>query len=334
MIITTIKLLPIFAIRFGMKIIKLLGAIILSGFILSCDDFTNLYGPEQPEDPTANDTKCLSVTGSRFEKYYYQLDPASYSTNITLSSPSILGYEFSNGIDPTTHAFNQITLIDMPLRRFSENTSFTHQITGSVAVSGKSGSIYTAYSAPFEKSASISPYRDYNKIEPLNVLNSFTNTPGDLILSYNGNYSSTAKKEDFRVFTMTFSAGFLRSCNDITKFTIPYGSSSEVEFTIDGIYPSDLTATGSAYVSLIPISRNFYQYRDITATFSPGTFITDIEATSIVKSFKYDDNLNTITIIFNDYDFPYIGNVIFYKIGVGEKGDDVPMKSKVVRIEG
>jgi len=309
------------------KIIKL---VILCAFITSCDDFTNLYGAPPLEDPDANDTRCIYVAGSRFEKYYYQIDPSSYNINIELSSPSIIGYEYGGD-----YASNQITLLELPLKRFSENTPFTHDVTGTIAVSGKSGSYSMAYSMPFEKTALLSPYRDYNKNEPLNVLNTFVNTPGNLTLAYTGNYSSGLKKEDFRIFYMTFSAAFIKSCNTETTFSIPYGSAGlERTFTIDGIFPNDLTASGTAYVTLVPIKRNFYQYRNLTATFSAGTFITDIEPTSIVKSFEYDQKLNSISIIFNDYDFPYIGNVLFYKIGVGEQGDDVPMKSKVIRIEG
>jgi hypothetical protein len=318
------------------KIFRLIGAIVLGALILSCDDFVNLNGVSPPpEDQSANDARCLSIAGNRFEKYYYQLDPASYSANITLSSPSILGYEYGSGIEPVSYAFNRITLPDVPLRRFAENTSFTHQATGTIAVGGKAGSLYTAYSAPFEKSALLSPYRNYNNIEPLNVLNSFTNTPGDLVLAYTGDYSSLTKKEDFRVFNMAFSAEFLRSCNNTTSFVIPYGPSNiDTEFTVDGIYPCDLTATGSAYVSLIPVKRNFYQYRNLTAVFSPGSFIADVETTSIVKSYDYDPALNALSIVFNDYDFPYIGDVLSYKIGVGEQNDNTPMQSKVIRIEG
>jgi hypothetical protein len=148
---------------------------------------------------------------------------------------------------------------------------------------------------------------------------------------------------------MTFSAEFLKSCNNTTSFVIPYVPPNintdidtdidtefpvDIEFKVDGIYPCDLTATGSAYVSLIPVKRNFYQYRNLTATFSPGSFIADVETTSIVRSYDYSQSLNTLSIVFNDYDFPYIGNVLSYKIGVGEPGDDTPMQSKVIRIEG
>jgi len=305
MIWPTLKLLPI----------------IVYIFVSSCDDFTNLDDTSPPQEgPAANAPKCLSITGSRYEKFYYQLDPDSYNTTISLNSPSILGYEYRND-----YAFNQISILDVPLQRFTDNASFTHQVSGTVAVSGKAGNLSTAYSMPFEKSASLSPYRDYNSIEPLNVLNSFTDTTGNLTLAYTGNYISVEKKEGFRTFSMTFSAEFLRSCVDTYKFV-----ADGAEFTIDDIYPSDLTATGSAYVSLVPVKRNFYQYKNLTAVFSPGSVITDIKTTSIVKNYTYDDASNSIAIFFNDYDFPYIGDVLSFKIAVKEN----EAQSKVIRIEG
>jgi len=320
---------------FAGAIVRFLGAIILGAFVLSCDDLVNVHGidppPVDPGEPSANDPKCLSVTGNRYEKYYYQLDQASYNTNITLSSPSVLGYQYGSGANPVSYGFNRIVLADLPLKRFTENTSFTHQVSGTLAVSGKSGSLSTAYSMPFEKSALLSPYRNYNNLEPFNVLNSFANTPGDLVLAYTGDYSSLAKKEDLRVFSMTFSSEFLKSCKNTDTFVIPFGpSGADTEFTVDGVYPCDLTATGSAYVSLIPVKRNFYQYRNLTATFSPGFVITDIKTTSIVKDYDYNPTLNSLSIVFNDYDFPYIGDVLFYKIGAGDDNT----QSKAIRIEG
>jgi len=312
------------------KAIKILFIAGLSMLMLSCDDFINSNAPAAP--PETSDPKCLSITGSRFEKYYLQLDPASYSAVITLSSPSVLGFEYSNGIDPASYGFNAVTLADIPLKRFTENTAFPQQATGTVAVSGRSGSLCTAYSMPFEKSALISPYRSYNNAEPLNILNSFTNTPGDLTLAYTGEYNSAEKKQDFRIFSMALPSDFLKSCVSADKFTVPYGAQGmEKEFAVDGIYPSSLTASGSAYVSLIPVKRNFYQYKNITLTFSPGSAISGIEATSIVKDYEYRQSQNELSIIFNDYDFPYIGNVLFYKIKINDRNEEI---QKSLRIEG
>jgi hypothetical protein len=299
--------------------------------ILSCDDFVNNNNNAPTTPSTDTDSKCLSVIGTRYEKYYYQLDPAFYNTVVTLNSPSVLGYEYSNEIDPVSYAFNSITLADVPLKRFTENTSFMQQVTGTIAVSGKSGNLYTAYSLPFEKGSLISPYRNYNNSEPLNVLNSFTNTPGDLVLSSTGDYSSAEKKQDFRIFSMALSSDFLKSCTNATNFTIPYGSkNTDTTFTIDGFYPSNLTATGSAYVSLIPVKRNFYQYKNVILTFAQGALLSDIETTYIVKDFEYNQRLNTLSITFNDYDFPYIGNVLYYKIKASSKGEEI---QKSIRIE-
>jgi len=320
------------------KAAKFLAFVFFAAFVLfafSCDDFVNVYGqtppatepPTEPptdETPAVSDPKCLSISGSRFEKYYWQLDPDSYNATISLSSPATLGYQHGG-----EYAFNQISLSNLPLQHFAENSPFTHQVTGTVAVSGRAEGISAAYSMPFKKSALLSPYKDYNKMEPLNVLSTFANTPGDLVLSYTGDYSSANKKEDFRTFSMSFSADFLKSCNDATKFVIPYGPlNADTEFAVDGVYPIDLTASASAYVYLTPVKN---QYRSLTATFSQGATVSDIVATSIVKDYEYDPALNTLSVYFNDYDFPYMGDVLFYKIGIKE---GTPPASKVIRIEG
>jgi hypothetical protein len=317
MLTPTAKILPLIAFR--------LACIAVSFF--SCDDFTNLAVAPPPEKPPADgDAKCLSIAGSRFEKYYYHIDPDSYEDTVALSSPSVLGYECRSGTEPASYGFCQIALLDVPLQRFAESASFSHNVSGTVAVSGRAGDARAAYSMPFEKLAVLSPYSNYNSMEPLSVLNSFTNTPGDLVLAYTGNYGSATRKEEFRIFSMSFSADFIRSCAAVDTFTI-----DDTEFSVDGIYPIGLTATGSAYVSLVPVKRNFYQYRDFTATFSPGSVIADIKAASIVKSYSYDKDLCTLSVVFNDYDYPYIGEVLSYKIAAKE---GAPTQSKAIRIEG
>jgi hypothetical protein len=319
MLTPTAKILPLIAFR--------LACIAVSFF--SCDDFTNLglgaaTPPEKP--PAENDPKCLSITGSRFEKYYYHIDPDSYEDTVDLSSPSVLGYECRSGTEPASYGFCQVALSGVPLRRFAESASFPHKVSGTVAVSGRAGDARAAYSMPFEKEAALSPYSSYNSMEPLSVLNSFANTPGDLVLAYTGNYGSAARKEEFRIFSMSFSADFVRSCAAGDKFAV-----DDTEFAVDGIYPVGLTASGSAYVSLVPVKRNFYQYRDFTATFSPGCVIADIKPASIVKSCSYDKDLCALSVVFNDYDYPYIGEVLTYRIGAKE---GAPTQSKAIRIEG
>jgi hypothetical protein len=307
---------------------KLVVAIVLGACVLSCDDFVNLEGvaPPPQENPADEDAKCLSISGSRLEKYYYQLDPDSYDATVALSSPSVLGRECRGGTELTSYGFNQVALLDVPLRRFAENAPFTHKVSGTVAVSGKAGDASAAYSMPFERSALLSPYRSYNSLEPLSVLNTFANTPGDLVLAYTGDYGSLARKEDFRVFSMAFSAEFLKSCAAGDTFTV-----DETEFAVDGVYPTDLTATGSAWVSLIPVKRNFYQYRSLAAVFSPGSVVTDVRPAAIVKSHLYEKDTNTLTVVFNDYDFPYMGEVLSYRIAAKE---GAPARSKSIRIEG
>jgi hypothetical protein len=312
MAISTAKILPLIAFMLA---------------FFSCDDFTNLGVATPPEKPPSDgDAKCLSIAGSRFEKYYYHIDPDSYGDTVALSSPSVLGYECRGGTEGASYGFCRIALSGVPLQRFAESAPFSHKVSGTVAVSGRAGDERAAYSMPFEKEAVLSPYSSYNSMEPLSVLNTFANTPGDLVLAYTGNYGSAARKEEFRIFSMSFSADFIRSCASGDTFAI-----DDAEFAVDGIYPVGLTASGSAYVSLVPVKRNFYQYRDFTATFSPGSVIADIKAAPIVKSYSYDKDLCALSVVFNDYDYPYIGEVLTYKIGAKE---GAPAQSKAIRIEG
>jgi len=300
----------------------------LAAFSISCDDFTNATAtPPSAEGPADGGAKCLSVTGSRFEKYYYHIDPGSYGDTVDLSSPSVLGYECRGGEGGASYGFCRIALSGVPLRRFAENSSFEHRVSGTVAVGGRAGDARAAYSMPFERTALLSPYSGYDSLEPLDVLNTFADAPGGLALACTGNYASAAKKEGFRTFSMSLSAEFVRSCAaGLDSFEL-----DGAEFAVDGVYPTALTATGSAYVSLVPASRNFYQYRDLTATFSPGSVVTDVRAAPIVKSFSYDKDLCALSVAFHGYDHPYVGEVLSYRIAARE---GAAAQSRSIRIEG
>jgi fluoride ion exporter CrcB/FEX len=133
-------------------------------------------------------------------------------------------------------------------------------------------------------------------------------------------------KQDWRTLSINVTADFLLSLviNEAQTFNMFFAGQQRT-FSIDGFFPTALLPLSQLYVPLIPISRNFFQYRSFTAAFSPGTVISNISASPIVSNFTHNPQRNTITVYFHPYDAPYTGSVISF---------DVNGERRFIRIEG
>jgi hypothetical protein len=302
--------------------------LLVSLFFFSCQEVLDV--PEEPPEEVISPPDFISIRGERFEKYYAEIHPSLLNTPITLSSPNILGFQY--GSSPVYYAFNQITLHDVPLARFTETSPFSAQVSGTAAVSGKSGANYAAYSYPFETQTLLYPDPAGYPLEPYDVLNTFTNKPGCLVLPYTGDYSSALVIQEFRKFSMAIPSDLLLSLVTEDSFQIPFPSVLTA-FTIDGVYSADMVCSCDHYLLLAPKSRNFYQYKSLTAVFSPDAVVSDIRQASIVESHVYNPDNNSVTVVFNDYDASYTGEVLFYKIRSGDAGEEEAVE-KIIRIEG
>ena len=284
--------------------------------LLSCDEF-----PVDDDFDAAIERALLSTTGERFEHYFLEVEPLFLLNTVNLRSNTVLGFQ-QNGF----YAFNQLTVHDVVVRDLVNNTPFTSTVTGTIAVSGRDGIHSVLYSFPIDMEAAFWMVPVQHRPEPFRVLSSFENTPGSLILPFTGDYSTTFVKQDWRVFSVNVTSDFLLSLvlNEAETFEMFYEDEYRT-FTIDGFFPTDLLPLSYMYVPLAPRSRNFFQYRNFVASFSPGAVISNITPAPIVSSFEHDPQSNTLAVYFYPHDGPYAGSVISF---------DVNGVRRFIRIEG
>ena len=297
--------------------------------LLSCDEFPldyeyNDYDYEydyEYEDDDTIERALLSTTGERFEHYFFELDPRFLLYTINLRSSTVLGFQHEG-----LYAFNQLTIYDVFIRDLVNNIPFTSHVEGTIAVSGRDGVHSVLYSFPIHTEATFFPAPLHHNPEPFRVLSAFENSPGSLILPFTGNYATTFAKHDWRTFSINLSADFLLSLvlNEAETF-YKFFAGQERTFTIDGFFPTELSPLSQEYVRLIPQSRNFFQYRNFTATFSPYVEVSNINSSPIVYTVERNYQNNTITVYFHPYDAPYTGSVISF---------DVNGERRFIRIEG
>jgi len=109
-------------------------------------------------------------------------------------------------------------------------------------------------------------------------------------------------------------------------FPPPYLAVHSVSQTTSYFYGSI-----SAKASYALESRDFYQYVNFTVKYPKGLSILDIEPSDIVESYEYDEEDNTLTVVFKEYDEPYLDEVISYTLKDLRTG---ATKKKTISIAG
>ena len=286
-----------------MKTFYSLFVLLFAFLVFSCDEWYDDPFPDIILRP-------ISVTGQRYEKYHLEPAAGILSNTITLSSPQKLAYTFIVNGDEQ-RAYNQITIHDVPLFRFTNNAPFTANVTGTIAVKGVSGTDVLYYSLPFDTEANFTPQQVYFERTLFWVLTNFDNDD-DLVLPLFIRYESDLSFQNTVTFEITVTSDLMESfLPPGNEFDAVFGPSAQMEtFTIDEVLSANLIAYNDANITLEPVSREFFQYRSVFVVFPQEVILSNIRIPSISSSFNYDPASNTLSVLLFEYDIPFTGDIV------------------------
>jgi hypothetical protein len=254
----------------------------------------------------ASDVNFLSITGERYEKYLFQVDPAlldriekyNYSGESKPSSPYTMGTTYPV---PDADSFS----FEIPLRYLIEPGQRLIHFKGSYyygwSTSGIALSIprFREFDTDYSFNLVANPlYEEYD------VLKTFSG--GSLKLPKTEGYSNAYYVNKYHTYQFEFTKAQLIAISPPSDL---YQNNPNAAF-LDS-YPGVISLQTFDRYTLA--SRNFYQYKSMKITYPAGTALFGISSSSVVNAFAYDPASNSITVVFNEYNAPYTGEVLkFY----------------------
>jgi hypothetical protein len=275
---------------------------------------------EEPdiEEPEAN-FSFISLTGERLEKYQLALDPVDPNKTINFSAegPAVnINY---------TRVRNSIKINGFPLLNLINTTKASANVTGGVICR-----VNVTYNPPFFENNEEGQTVSFNETADLtpdgyaisdneySVSDSFTAASPSFSLPKTGNYSSKLKFNKDVAISFTVSKELLESFVSMPSPSSHWTWDSEHNSNITvSNYPSEFLGCDLFPSAIINEqhglkSRNFYEYKSIKVTFPFNISLSAVTSSSIVKTYDFDKQTNSLTVIFNDYNSPYVGDVVSY----------------------
>jgi len=310
---------------------KMLFVLIVSLVIVSCDNFT--ISKPKKDDPEIvelpNDADFISFAGERYEKYYFQLDPAIWDRTHTLSvsvrSPNVRD---ANNYNTNNYLYNTITITNFPLRGFFVPGSYYLSGYGNFAYNTTLG-IYqniAGYLFPFNAIVIIavdetsSNYAATHEEYTVNTV--FSNQ--SLSLPKTAPYSNPYYLYKYKTYYFTLSADQFFQYFNAHSRPSDYHSN-----TVSSAMPMSLTTFDPHLLK----SRDFYQYKSFIITYKPGLVIHGFNLKPmphpVVETITFDEEENAISVSFRHYNEPYTGPLFTYWI----EAEDGTWRDKTVSIE-
>ena len=309
-----------------MKVFWLLLAVFCLGFSISCYEWDD--GNEEPTGPLTP-PRPLSVTGQRYEKYFLKPSQDSLSILVNLVSPRLLMYTHTvSGVNQ--YAYNQITIHNVPLSRFTGADNFSARVTGTIAVKGVCNNNEIRYhSLPFDTQANFSAQDTFFERILFWVLTNFNNGD-DLFLPLFEPYSSDLTFNETVTFDITVSSALLESfLPQCGTFIYTCDNGTDTEYYIEEVLPGVLVATVDTSVILAPVSRGFFQYHSVLVTWPEEAVLYNFDIASVTYRYDYNPANNTLSILLFEYDTPFTGDIVTFRLKA-EGGQSV---SRAVSIE-
>jgi hypothetical protein len=293
----------------------------------SCD-FSFLASAPAPEPyAPASDADFESFTGERLEKYYYVVDPIVYDKRIPLiESPRVT---IGSG------QYNQYTIANVPLRALFEDIPFSPEITGTIVTIYRTTLGSSRYQLSIKDILRTSPTLNLYSMpeffaqthEPYAELKAFNSS--SLMLPKTGGYSNSFYQYQYRKYAVTLYTSHMQSICETYyngQEILGYNWAETLSFDDVGFtsYPFEI------FEPFILKSRDFYQYKNFTLKYAPDLKVIGFICHPIVESHSFDPDANVLTVVFKDYDQPYIGSVISYWI----QAEDGTVVEKTVSIGG
>jgi hypothetical protein len=323
-----------------MKTKALLFAVLVSFFFFSCDSmmFTGYRGqeglqgrqgdqgdkgpqgnpgedapvtppnnPSEPLSPPVDPFAFISLTVERNEKYHLVPDPVDPNKKFDFISPP--KEPISSLLRPCT---NQISLFAVPFINLLNVSPSTVRATGRCAVrfnanNGIPGGLFSNVEFPFDIIMSVTP-SDYSLNEYI-IPYTFTSTASDLLLPKTSNYSSNAYINSILPISIHIDKARFESLLPPLYTHVTVGGLSG---GIEEYHGTDFTITLYTNERHKLKSRNFYEYKSLKVAYPPEVTLLNITPSSIVQSHDYNGLTNSLSVILNDYNDPYIGDVVSY----------------------
>ena len=293
--------------------------------------------PDTPDvTPSAIEEDIISFTGERYEKYYWTLDPVYYDKIVTISGSTTFNAYGSN------QCTNTLTINNFRLEYFYIPGSYEIQSNGHIGIYGRIISVPNDYyNFPFTSTTTVTisdlSSLNYSGInDEYKIIKPFSNDSLSLpkTAPYSNLYSTTrGKSYRYYISSDQFFAIYTAGPSRPALLISNPGS-------INGYYPRDITLSASSTDPCILKSRDFFQYYTIKIVFDPELIIYDRYLSPGVQPIIYTHSIecesngspgtwkNSLTIIFKDYNEPYVGPVFSYWV---LDGQGKPIE-KIIRI--
>jgi hypothetical protein len=284
----------------------------------------------------ASDADFISLTGERYEKYYAVVDPAIRNRNVVGAS---YRFEYSalagNGLDFYTYEqtdyYNSYTLAPaapISLRDFYSGAAVSFYALGGNLTYRNNNPTY-AYKPLVNGSSRLGSYNLDTSLN-FNALSERKDAPasfssGSLVLQKTSSYSNPYYEYLYKTIFLEFAPSFVQSFELNNPGTPPnFPGGTLPYFTL----AANTRHSFTIFEPFIYESRNFYQYRSFTLKYGPDAEIVSVTPNPIVQSYSLDHSANTLTVILKDYDEPYYGNIITFRI----QAEDLTLVEKAVEI--